>query len=195
MKKLEQKKLKFLEKKILIGIYLSISIFMLVLKRPTTSQIENRNLEKFPSIFNIKNFFSGKFFRDVNIWFSDTVPFRDNILSISYKMRDLNGIVTEIDVRKLELIQNFNEEMIATISFASPSSLLMKFENTTPSDAKVEETTPQIENNDKNFSMEKGVIVFGEGSDTRAVDVFQGFRNGDEYYSWTLNLYKEKFPL
>ncbi len=195
MNRLKKKKLKFLEKKILIGIYLSISVFLLIFKRPNTSQIENRNLEKFPDKPNIKSFLSGKFFRDLSIWFSDTVPFRDDILTISYKMRDLNGIETKIDMRKLELNENFNEEMIATISTASPSSMFLQLNKASLSNANIEDTKKQTEVLDnKNFSMEKGVIVFGDGDNTRAVDVFQGFRNGDEFYSYTLNLYKEKFP-
>ena len=192
MKK-KNRKIKFIEKRILIGIYLFISIFMIFLKRPTVSNLEHRNLERFPRDISFANILNGNFFKSINIWFSDTVPFRDQILMLSNKMRDLNGIQTKIDLRKFELVEGFNEEIVATKSIASASVAIMEYvENqkiSTFSDAEKKE-----DNDDKNYHMEKGIIVFEDKGKTRAVDVFAGFRNGDELYSYTLNLYKEKFP-
>ncbi len=47
-----------------------------VAPHPTHSEIEQRELAKFPA-FTVKTFFSGEYFDDINTWFADTFPARE----------------------------------------------------------------------------------------------------------------------
>lgn len=57
--------------------------------RPKYSESEKRNLATFPR-FSFSALISGDYFDDINVWFSDTFPFRDTLVNInSY----LNGVL------------------------------------------------------------------------------------------------------
>lgn len=47
-----------------------------VAPHPTRSEVEKRELARFPA-FTAKAFFSGEYFDDINIWFADTFPARE----------------------------------------------------------------------------------------------------------------------
>ena len=61
--------------------FLLILLFLLVFPRSKVSEIENRNLAKFPK-FTLSGYFSGEFTSDVATWFDDTVPFRDSLKNL-----------------------------------------------------------------------------------------------------------------
>lgn len=50
--------------------------------RPSYSETEKRELKKFPN-FSFSSLVSGSFFDDINLWFSDTFPFRDRLVTIN----------------------------------------------------------------------------------------------------------------
>ena len=50
--------------------------------RPQYSESEKRNLAKFPK-FSFNSLLSGDYFDDINVWFADTFPFRDQLVSFN----------------------------------------------------------------------------------------------------------------
>lgn len=50
--------------------------------RTSYSPSENRQLEKFPE-FSFKALCSGDYFDDINLWFSDTFPFREQLITVN----------------------------------------------------------------------------------------------------------------
>ncbi len=58
--------------------------------RPSVSETEKRELAKFPE-FSFSALASGDYFSDISTWFSDTVPFRDTLMSINSKIQNLLG--------------------------------------------------------------------------------------------------------
>ena len=58
--------------------------------RETFSESEKRELAKFPE-FSISSFFSGEYFDGINLWFSDTFPFRDDFVATSVRIKKLLG--------------------------------------------------------------------------------------------------------
>lgn len=50
--------------------------------RPSYSEAEKRELQKFPK-FSPSALISGDYFDDINLWFSDTFPFRDKLVSLN----------------------------------------------------------------------------------------------------------------
>ncbi len=59
--------------------------------RPSTSEIEKRELKKFPE-FSMEALFQGSYFDDISAWYSDTFPYRESWLSVSSQRSELYGI-------------------------------------------------------------------------------------------------------
>lgn len=59
--------------------------------RPSFSESEKRELAQFPD-FSFSSLFSGDYFDGINLWFSDTFPFRDNFVKSSAQIKKLLGI-------------------------------------------------------------------------------------------------------
>lgn len=69
------------------GAALSFLLFL----RPTYSEGEKRNLASFPA-FSVEALFSGDYFADIDTWFSDTFPFREEMVAINGHIQSLYGI-------------------------------------------------------------------------------------------------------
>lgn len=61
--------------------------------RPSYSEIEKRELKKFPK-FSFSAFVSGNYFDEIGLWFSDTFPLRDSFVSLNTKVTNAFGINT-----------------------------------------------------------------------------------------------------
>lgn len=58
--------------------------------RPTMSETENRNLEKFPE-FTVEALLDGSYFDDIGVWFSDTFTFRQTWIDAAKGLESLYG--------------------------------------------------------------------------------------------------------
>ena len=86
--------------------FLLILLFFLVFPRSKVSEIENRNLAKFPK-FTLSSYFSGDFTADVATWFDDTVPFRDSLKNMGYTFKNIFGFSTD------DSITFINQDVVA----------------------------------------------------------------------------------
>lgn len=88
------KKTKFFE-------YLTISLFAIALLgggllaqipalRPNYSEEEKRELAKFPE-YSAETLMSGNYFSDISLWFSDTFPFREQLVALNAAVESLHG--------------------------------------------------------------------------------------------------------
>ena len=59
--------------------------------RPSFSESEKRQLAEFPKL-TASALFSGTYFDDIDLWFSDTFPFRDTLVAASTKIKSAIGI-------------------------------------------------------------------------------------------------------
>ncbi len=78
------------------AIFLLLLIAMVMLSldfahRPSFSESEKRELAKFPK-FSISALSDGDYFDDINLWFSDTFPFRDGFVKASVNIKKLLGV-------------------------------------------------------------------------------------------------------
>lgn len=69
---------------------IAVVSFLLFL-RPTYSESEKRTLAVFPS-FSVEALLSGDYFADIDTWFSDTFPYREEMVQINGKIQSLYGI-------------------------------------------------------------------------------------------------------
>ena len=71
---------------------------LLIFLRPSTSEVEGRELTKFPS-FTWDSFWDGSYFSTVTTWYADTFPGRDGLISMQHALEELYGIRTTRIVR------------------------------------------------------------------------------------------------
>ena len=83
---------------IMIPVFFLTAIFLLIVPRSDKSNIEKRNLAKFPS-FSFQDYFSGTFTSKITEYYDDTVPDRDNFKNMGYGFKSLFGIHTEQEVK------------------------------------------------------------------------------------------------
>ncbi len=62
--------------------------------RPTQSDLEKRTLETFPA-FTAASFWDGDYFDTLSIWYSDTYPFREKLLTADAAFENLYGLKGE----------------------------------------------------------------------------------------------------
>ena len=66
-------------------------IGLLFFARPSISELEKRTLTPFPSITG-ESFLDGSFFTDVSLWYSDTYPLRDSLVSLDRALSSFGGV-------------------------------------------------------------------------------------------------------
>lgn len=69
--------------------------------RPSYSELEQRTLTEFPS-FTASSFLNGEYFSDISTWFSDTFPFRENLVRLSSGFQQLYGFQSTTVVGSVE---------------------------------------------------------------------------------------------
>ena len=69
-------------------------IGLLFFLRPTVSETEKRELTKFPE-FTLESFLSGEFTSQVSLWFADTYPLREGMISANSSLESLYGFKEE----------------------------------------------------------------------------------------------------
>jgi hypothetical protein len=74
---------------ITLGLGLLVS-FILPLP-PTVSETEKRTLSEFPA-FSTKALFDGSYFKGIDLWFSDTFPLRETLITANARIKNLYGI-------------------------------------------------------------------------------------------------------
>lgn len=90
------------------GIVLSVLsiIGLMMFMRPTVSINEKRELAKFPE-FSVAGLWDGSYFKAIDLWYSDTYPFREEMILASQKLQNLYGIRSE------QIIETGNKEVAA----------------------------------------------------------------------------------
>ena len=82
-----------------IGVFFLVMVVFAVMGiliplRPKVSQIEKRTLAKFPS-FSFSRFWDGTFFSEMDTWYADTFPMREQLLSANASLNRLHGLQSE----------------------------------------------------------------------------------------------------
>ena len=70
----------------IVGFFIGLLFFI----RPKVSQTEKRSLAAFPE-FTISSFLDGSYFTDVSLWYSDTYPGRDALISVDRSLKKVYG--------------------------------------------------------------------------------------------------------
>lgn len=141
--------------------------------RSTFSHIEKRALDPAPE-FSLQSLFSGEYTRRVSHWFSDTEPFRNELLTLSMGLRELASVTLDGDDEEEPL--------------EAPDSLAAE-----PEETRVTKYVNTVNPHASAKLCARGIIVVGTGSKVRGINCFRGEPTGGKAFAHTANLYKETF--
>ena len=164
--------------------------------RSTVSQVEKRDLAKFPE-FSFQNLREGTFTKELSVWFSDSEPYRDFFISLSMHIKDW-------------MRMNFSKEN--AITFHAPDTELpidteapdinetgIHQNDTipaTPKDTienrKIEEYRNKLTAEENAKIAHAGILIIGSGNKTRALMAYAGDSTGGVRFAEAANIYKRK---
>jgi len=185
---------------VMIPLFVGLTAFMWLLPRSATSETERRDLKEFPA-FTLGSYFSGDFTAGVSEWFSDTVPFRDQLNGASMSVKDHYGF--RADDVKLHNVAPLNP--VESVTPAPAPSAPAVSGQATPAPSATPEPTPtphvnttiddagvQVEDvaaDDLNIT-NNGIAVVGKGAQTRALMLFGGSMDSAANYAQMVSRYK-----
>ena len=165
---------------IMVPVFLLTAMFLIVFPHSKESLIEKRNLTSFPE-FNFEDYFSGKFTAQINTWFTDTVPFRDDFKNMGNSFKGLFGISTEDtvtfvgDVKKVP--KKVTKKPTSQSSDTSSKPAETQESRTEESSAPEESSEPDQKDYrkiDAEWETENGVLVVNQDGHYRAMELFGG---------------------
>ena len=151
------------------------------LPRSTYSELEKRDLSKFPD-FCWDSLRNGSFTRSVSNWFSDSEPFRDVFMGESMELKSLMAFKTKSAVT-FHAAQEAPEDAAATDMAsvdeeADDQRSIKEFHNDVDVKAKMDNA---------------GVIVIGNPPEARALMAFKNKNRGEKSFAKVVNTYQKVF--
>ncbi len=181
---------------IMLPVFGLITLFMFFFPKSEKSEIENRNLAKFPE-FSFGSYFSGEFTNGINTWYTDTVPFRDDFKNAGNSFKAGFGISTEDTVNVVGDVKKVTPAPSSNKTNSGNKSSSGKTGSNTPSaetsgsasasnsngEASVsadEASSTNYREEEAEYTVENGVIVVFQDGHYRALELFGG-GEGDKY--------------
>ncbi|WP_216655764.1 DHHW family protein [Xylanibacter muris] len=155
------------------------------LPRSTYSHLEKRDLAVFPD-FTVERLISGAFTKEVSSWFSDSEPFRDELMAVSLHLKDFMRLSASEDqitfhaAEKTDAVVTEDDEDTGAVSDSGGDGLVDGYVNDTPDDG-----SAKIAN--------AGIVIVGRGDKVRALMAYGGGPRGGGAYADVANKYKETF--
>ena len=163
-------------------IFAAFCVIFNVMPRSVVSELEKRELAEMPR-FSLDRLMDGIFTQEVSSWYSDTEPFRDQLMTLSMQVKDL-------------IRMSYGEDNVTFhASTESGEQSADSGERMADSGAAVPDTSvanPLLNENAKIANA--GIIVVGSGPNVRALMAYGGDGNGGVGYANAANKYKETFP-
>ncbi len=195
-------------------VFEAIGLMLIVFPRSEVSELEKRELAKFPELTS-ESYFSGEYTEGISKWFSDTVPFRDTLMEMAYALRDLKGFgeggseiklhgvggTVQPEARPEQTSKPDTDEPVSKpVEDAAPDAETSEGSTSAIESAETEEAgndpidIPDEEAPNENDAVDiknNGVAVVGSGENTRALMLYGGSYTVGEAYAKVINKYKE----
>ena len=173
------------EKALVWVVTVMMAVFVVVfcaLPRSTYSELEKRELRKFPA-FSLPSLFSGHFTSEVSNWFSDSEPFRDVFMRGSMELKSLQAFKTKSSVTFHAAQDDDFAVAMDTVQMDEAMVLgdqrdIAEFHNNVNANAKMENA---------------GVIVVGNAPNARALMAFKNKNKGEDGFARVVNSYQRAF--
>jgi hypothetical protein len=179
---------------VIITVLVFLTLALLLLPRPSVSELENRDLTAFPE-FSWESYVDGSFTRNLTLWFTDTVPFRDELVELSGRMKEYEG-VRDDNVKfhgNVEIVATETEPPVTLMTAPNQSVTETPGAPAIPGNEAVaappavpavsaapaeEDATLEFDNN--------GIVTVGD----RSYMLFGGNKTQGKYYADVLSAYK-----
>lgn len=190
---------------VILGVIATAAVLLAVLPRPKTSELEKRELAPMPE-FSAKALFSGEYFSDIAEHFSDTVPFRKQLVVLNSRMKKAMGIssptfygtvdiVADDEGNSLEeapvLTEPVQTEPVLQQTDVTVSEKTQENDNAATETSAASETTESETTGIADFSnngiVVDGVKMYGEDA---GVMLFGGNKKQGARYAEIINKYK-----
>lgn len=185
----------------------AICMGLLILPRSTESITEKRELAEFPEL-TPDSYFSGDFAEGVSEWFSDTVPFRDELTGISTELRELRGFRQDgIRLHNVGTVQTSTPEQSTPEQPGEPQQSAPEQSTSEQSAPTAEQpavterpvitTAAPDENQPEEINPDDAVTITNNGIavvGTRALMLYGGSYSVGERYAEVVNKYKQALP-
>ena len=191
---------------IIVGIAFAIMTAVFVFfPRTKYSELEKRDLAEFPDVSDVENIKKNpaKFTAAISSWFSDTEPYRDDLMTLSMSIRgamkgDFRPEEETVSFRPAdtaEAVQADNNEKSAD-NTASPKEdrATDNPENTYNGESAPADDDDDDINDGKAKLGSSGTIIVGKGDKVRALMAFGGTAKGGGGYVDLLNTLADQFP-
>lgn len=186
---------------------LTAAACMIFMKRPDVSEIEKRSLAEKPE-FSLSSFFSGEYTDEFSLYFSDTVPFREKLVSLSAYLKKARGISSPSFYGSVEIVadddgNSVEEDFTATTPAPVTSvvssvvsdennqtSIVTETVTVTESETSASESSGELNIADfsNNGIVVDGVKMYGEDA---GVMLFGGNKKQGKRYADIINKYHE----
>ncbi|MCM1328520.1 MAG: DHHW family protein [Ruminococcus sp.] len=195
---------------ITMTLFAAVGAAMLIFPRSTESELEKRELAKFPK-FSLETFVSGEFTNSLNTYFSDTVPYRDDLMVVSSMIRNMTGFrMNDIKLHNVTIAEATQTEPSVTEEIANfvtdaPMEEVEQFSfnaqtTVTESDGMVQEpfseiTTAENGEDGDGIDMDDTVSITNNGIavvGTRALMLYGGSYTVGENYAKVISEYKKQ---
>ena len=154
--------------------FAGLAIVFDTLPRSTVSELEKRELAEFPA-FTWDRLWSGDFTREVSAWFSDTEPFRDQIMTFSMTIKGMQALVLSDDNVKFHAAEA--EEAVTAEEKPRDERVAEEYQGPSPQDGNAK-------------IAHAGIMIVGSGEKVRALMAYGGGPNGGVQYADAANAYK-----
>ena len=204
----------------MILVFAVVAVMLIVIKRADgKSKFENRELADFPEI-SVSQWLSGNFTDGVTKWYTDTIPYRDDMLSLSSRLtkffglhigkeddkvildgnrgdiekQTLSGTVT---TQKVEIFTGTppvgtdeTDESLPGTSGETSATQQSASETTSQTQSTPQQTTLPVDNEDATLS--NGIMIVGSGKNVRALECYGGSFSYGKSYAEFVNKYKKE---
>lgn len=182
---------------LMVGIFFAIlTVVFVFFPRTKYSELEKRDLAELPDITDIEKIKKdpAKFTSEVSSWFSDTEPYRDELMTMSMKIRgamkgDFRDEEETVSFRPAETASNTaseaNEKSEENVKNGENSDDQTEADNSSDDD--------DIEDGKAKLGS-SGTIIIGKGENVRALMAFGGTAKGGGGYVDLLNTLANEFP-
>ena len=169
-------------------VYLLFAAGFNLLPRSTYSELEKRELKRFPSL-TLDSLADGSYAAAVSSWYSDTEPYRDSLMYLSMHFRDLQGV--RFGDSHIEFV-SADKEAVAEDSPAEEPDPVPEMDTVTSVHAF---EYAEVEGDAGNIAKvaSSGIILVGSGENVRALMGFFGTEKGGQKYAEAVNPYGAAF--
>ena len=164
--------------------WLALSVGFNFLPRSTVSELEKRELKRFPHL-TLDSLIQGSYTAAISSWYSDTEPYRDTLMELSMQFRHL--LAVQLGENNIQYLAGDAPSEVETVPVEEETSVVA--EDTVKQVKAFDYVDVEGGAEDIAKVSTSGIILVGSGENVRALMGFFGTENGGEKYAAAVSQY------